>query len=240
MKKIIGLIIVVAISISFAGCAGNETKPVVKKEFDANVPAFKLASPTESRIKQGDVTIMVEPIGKPRVVYQKYYQRASAMIDFKGKDFVNIVTTPTLALSDGKELANNDVKFRMTIFNNSQHVLRMKSSVLTSDFDGRSNSLNTNGSNQDFSAAIITPGKQKSYDLSILDLSNFDNNVKTEGNISIALYELKVGDQSYNYEWLYSYENKNIKIKAFPRKEEVDYIDSSSGLVGKTVYSLTY
>ncbi|PLA74950.1 hypothetical protein CYQ88_03360 [Hydrogenovibrio sp. SC-1] len=239
MKKIIGLIMV-AISISFAGCAGNETKPVVKKEFDANVPAFKLALPSESKIKQGDVTIMVEPIGKPTVVYQKYYEPASAVINFKGKDYVNIVTTPTLALSDGKDFSSNDVKFRMTIFNNSQSVLRMKSSVLTSDIDGKTNSLNTNGSNQEFSAAIITPGKQKSYDLSVLDFSDFDNNAKTEGNISIALYELRVGDKSYNYEWLYSYKNKNIKIKAFPRKEEGGYIDSHSGLAGKTVYSLTY
>ncbi|WP_158235999.1 hypothetical protein [Hydrogenovibrio sp. SC-1] len=37
-----------------------------------------------------------------------------------------------------------------------------------------------------------------------------------------------------------NYKNKNIKIKAFPRKEEGGYIDSHSGLAGKTVYSLTY
>lgn len=239
MKKIIGLMMV-AISMSFAGCAGNETKPVVKKEFDANVPSFKLALPSESKIKKGGVTIMVEPIGKPTVVYQKYYKPASPIIGIEGKDYVNIVTTPTLALSDGKDFSDNNVKFRMTIFNNSKSVLRMKSSVLTSDIDGKTNSLNTNSSNQAFSSAIITPGKQKSYDLSVLDLSDFDNNAKAEGNISIALYELKVGDKSYNYEWLYSYENKNIKIKAFPRKEEAGYIDSKSGLVGRTLYSLAY
>jgi len=219
---------------------GNETKPVVKKEFVANVPSFELVSPGSSRIEQGGVSIVVEPIGKPKVVYKKFYEPATPIIGINGKDFVNEITTPALALADEKDLFNTDIKFKMTIFNNSKNVLRMSSSVLTSDIDGTSNSINTNKSNQKISSAIITPGKQKSYDLNILDLSYFDNKAETKGTVVIALYELKVGGSSFNFEWVYNYTNKNIKIKAYPRKTEHKYVDRSSGLSGRTVFSQSY
>lgn len=174
-----------------------------------NITPLKQTKLSQTKSK---VTVRIEPINEWSYhwIYTNFYtQKPDATKLF------------TLRIEDGKKdyvkkskpyllYDNENVRFKITISNQSDKVLRPSGSVLTIDADGKN--LPVQKSQMlDYINAIIVPNSSKEMIISPFTIKALTS--KNHGTIRFGLYELKVGDKLETFEWYYNFKKVFHTIK---------------------------
>ncbi|WP_038247693.1 hypothetical protein [Ghiorsea bivora] len=174
-----------------------------------NITPLKQTKLSQTKSK---VTVRIEPINEWSYhwVYTNLYTQKP--------DEIKLFT---LKIEDGKKdyikeskpnlfYDNENVRFKITISNQSDKVIRPSGSVLTIDADGKN--LPVQKSQMlDYINAIIVPNSSKEMIISPFTIKALTS--KNHGTIRFGLYELKVGDKLETFEWYYNFKKVFHTIK---------------------------
>lgn len=196
----------------------KNSTPTVKTEPAQDITAYVVEitplKQTQLSQKKSNVTVRIEPINDYSFHWEyehTYIQKPdeiklfSLRIEDGKKDYIH-KAIPSLIRD------NPFVRFKITISNQSDKVIRPAGSVLTIDIDGKNVPINT-ANISDYLNAIIVPNSSKEMIISPFYMAAL---VHKSGTIRIGLYELKVGDKLETFEWYYSFKTVMKKIKGEP------------------------
>lgn len=130
----------------------------------------------------------------PKVAYRVRYEQRLALIEYNGRRSYDEHYQPVaVPPSDRLRLA-------LRVTNHGNRVVRPKNAIVTIDLDGHTHVLDTAAAHE-FLNLLVVPGSARDVILLGPPLKQLP---ASGGTLRVAIYELAVGDEVHNFEWLFT------------------------------------
>lgn len=174
------------------GTSDNTPKSIT---LNARVPRLTPMAGSRTVVTRGKLSLALGPADNtPQVGYRVRYEQRLALIEYNGRRSYDEHYQPVaVPPSDRLRLA-------LRVTNHGNRVARPKNAIVTIYLDGHTHVLDTAAA-QEFLNLLVVPGSARDVILLGPPLVQLP---ASGGTLRIAIYELAVGDELHNFEWLFT------------------------------------
>ncbi len=173
------LLVVPSLCLLLAGCQ-TAPPPPVADSLPYQLPVLAPVEPEKQDQAKDGLRVSVAGYSyQPKLVYQRQYRKVPQLLTVGGSYPVEVREMPSV------EVTPKEVRFKVKIYNNLEHVLRLAGTVVSFQAGGKTLAV-PKDRYDDFLNGIILPRQEGEYELSGPDISALPGNA----TIAFFLYDI--------------------------------------------------